>query len=182
MTELVFLDTETTGLVPDKHSVWEIAYAVGLDGDVKHSLVSHDMTTADPAALHFNHFIDRTLGADFNPVDGLRFEGEVKAALQGATLVGANPAFDAAFLFARWGEQPWHYRLLDVESYAMPILGYDRPQGLHTISKDLQERGFEIYKPDHSARADVLALRDCYKALVKIASGFEYAEQATVIG
>ena len=166
MSELVFLDTETTGLIPGRHQIWEAAYAVGLDGDVVHGLLQHDMSTADPAALHVNNYVDRTAGKDFDIIAAIKFEGAFKTALRGATLVGANPAFDASMLQARWGEQIWHYRLLDVESYAMPILGYDRPQGLAKITEDLRERGFEIYTADHSARADVLALRDAYKALV----------------
>jgi hypothetical protein len=43
--------------------------------------------------------------------------------LQGATLIAANPTFDAGFLsafLAHHGEnpQPWHYRLRDIESMA----------------------------------------------------------------
>lgn len=168
MSELVFLDLETTGLNPTRHQVWEAAYAVGVDGDVQTSFLPHGLENADPAALHFNNYVVRAAQTQMDMSKALMFEGAFKAALQGATVVAANPAFDMAFLFARWGEAPWHYRLLDIEAYAMPLLGYDRPQGLNTIVKDLRERGHEIYTPDHTARADVLCLRDCYKALVSL--------------
>lgn len=82
--------------------------------------------------------------------------------------MGANPAFDAAFLTARWGTAPWHLRLLDVEAYAMGALGYDRPRGLATITQDLRARGFEIPVPDHSAAADVAATRAAFYALRRI--------------
>jgi oligoribonuclease (3'-5' exoribonuclease) len=167
----VFIDTETTGLNPAKHQVWEAAYAVGEDGPVLHSLLTHDAGTADPAAMHMNNYLDRAavLNTQEALVNALRFEGAFKAALQGATLVGANPAFDAAFLNARWGESPWHYRLLDVEAYAMPILGYDSPRGLAAIYTDLTNLGHEIYTPDHTARADVLCVRDCFRILRNMA-------------
>lgn len=163
----VFLDTETTGLNPARHQVWEAAYAVGEDGPVVRGFLQHDASTGDPAALHMNHYFDRVNGADL--MEALKFEGELKSALRGATIVGANPAFDMAFLRARWGDEPWHYRPLDVESYAMPILGYDSPQGLATISDDLRALGHEIYMADHTARADVICLRDCYRILRNIA-------------
>lgn len=178
----VFLDTETTGLDPNRHQVWEIAYAVD-DGEVKSSIVSHELTNADPAALHLNGYYGRGYSGDPYSYSGQHiWEGEFKAALQGATLVGANPAFDAAFLQARWGSAPWHYRLLDVESYAMPILGYETPQGLKRITDDLREMGYTIHKPDHSARADVLGLRDAYRALKSMAEDFQYGVRQTVIG
>lgn len=79
--------------------------------------------------------------------------------------MGANPAFDAAFLTARWGTAPWHFRLLDVEAYAMGALGYDRPRGLTTICDDLRAHGFDIPVPGHSAAADVAATRAAFRAL-----------------
>jgi len=170
----VFLDLETTGLDPAKHQAWEAAYAVGLDGPVQHGLLPHDAANADPAAMHLNNYLVRMEQANQDLKTALKFEGAFKTALQGATLVGANPAFDAAFLKARWGDTPWHYRLLDVESYAMPLLGYDKPQGLKVICEELTACGYEIYQPDHSARADVLCVRDCFKALSKIADCIDF--------
>lgn len=162
----VFVDTETTGLNPAKHQIWEAAYAVE-DEVVETGFLAHDTSTADPAALHFNKYLER-MSPQLDLRVAVKFEGQFKAALQGATIVAANPAFDTSFLFARWGEAPWHYRLLDVEAYAMPILGYETPQGLHRICKDLRGQGFEVYEPDHSARADVLALRDAFRALQRL--------------
>lgn len=180
----VFLDTETTGLDPAKHQIWEAAYAVGLDGPVQHGMLTHDASTADPAAMHLNKYLDRTAGQN-DILAALKFEGAFKTALQGATLVGANPAFDAAFLKARWGDTPWHYRLLDVEAFAMPILGFDSPKGLKDIYEYLSALGHDIYKPDHTARADVLCVRDCFRALSNMADEMRGAAQqvdrATVI-
>lgn len=42
MRPLVFLDTETTGLDPARHEVWEIAYAVGKH-DILSAIVPHQL-------------------------------------------------------------------------------------------------------------------------------------------
>lgn len=164
MSRLVYLDVETTGLDPDRHEVWEIAYAVD-DGPVRASFVSHRLKWPDPDALRMNRYLDR-----WDPTaERERYhEADAFEALAGATLVGANPAFDAAFLRKRWGDAPWHHRLLDVESYAMGVLGYDRPQGLAAIRADLAARGFDVPEPDHTAAGDVACLRACHKALQRI--------------
>lgn len=158
---LVYIDTETTGLDPALHSIWEIAYAVE-EGPVQSSFVSHGAEHADPTALRLNGYYDRFKG---EPFLGLRFEADLREALTGSTLVAANPAFDTAFLRARWGVTPWKYRLLDVEAYAMGALGFDEPRGLKDVSMALRERGFVIPEPDHTAAADVETLRACHLSL-----------------
>lgn len=150
---LVYLDTETTGLDPNLHEVWEVAWAVD-DGPIISGSVWHRLENFDPKALEINGYHERI--DVIEPVDG----DDLYKALHGATLVGANPAFDAAFLRARWGEAPWRYRMLDVEAYAMPLLGYSEPKGLATIAADL---GVEA--PDHTAAADVHTLRECHRRL-----------------
>lgn len=156
---LVFLDVETTGLDPERHEVWELAYAVD-DGPIECSEVLHSMRYADPTALAMNGYHHR-IRHPFQPT----FESEVREALTGATLVGANPAFDAAFLRARWGVAPWHYRLFDIEAYAAGVLGWSAPQGLANIHRELVTRGHAIPSPNHSAAGDVATLRGCFYAL-----------------
>lgn len=170
MNPLVYLDTETTGLDPNIHDVWEIAYAVD-DGPIHSAIVRHSLTFAAPEALEVSRYRDRTGGGDPPTATTRWFELTLRDLLDGATLVGANPAFDAAFLRARWGHAPWHFRLLDVEAYAMGALGYDRPRGLATITRDLRARGFGIPHPDHSAADDVAATRAAFRALQGIYSG-----------
>lgn len=167
MNPLVYLDTETTGLDPTIHDIWEIAYAVD-DGPIHSAIVRHSLTFADPTALAVSRYYDRTGGGDPPTATTRWFELTLRDLLDGATLVGANPAFDAAMLYARWGQAPWHFRLLDIEAYAMGTLGYDLPRGLATITRDLRARGYDIPEPDHSAAADVAATRACHLALVDL--------------
>ena len=163
---LVFIDTETTGLDPTRHEVWEIAYAVD-DAPIMSGVLWHSLRNADPHALSLNGYWERTAGVDARFCSDL--EVGARRALEGATLVGANPAFDAAFLRARWGDVFWHHRLWDVEAYAAGVLGLDKLAGLKGVAAALCDMGHEIPEPDHSAAADVATLRASFRALQAIA-------------
>lgn len=154
---LVFLDCETTHLDPEKGQVWEIAYAVD-DGPLQRSFVEHTLNGADPQALVVGRYRERHVRTD--AINSIGFEIGVRALLEGATLVGANPAFDAAFLKKRWNEAPWHYRLLDVCAYTAGALGLDYVPGLAECAKLL---GIDAL-PDHTAAQDVAVTREAYRA------------------
>lgn len=181
MSDLVFLDVETTGLDPNVHSVWEIAYAVD-DGPILSEIVAHRLNPHEAKALEINGYHERVAdrvprsltkwGGDIQSWD---FEAALMVELQGATIAGANPSFDAAMLTTRWAKcfdsPPWSYRLLDIEAYAMGALGYDRPRGLHTICADLAGLGHEMPTPDHTAAGDVAATRAAFRTLERIYAG-----------
>ena len=164
MGDLIFIDLETTGLDPSRHAVWEIAWA-DENSEVTSFTVHLDFTAydrADPEALRIGDFAARHRPHD----DALILEGLLRERTRGATIVGANPAFDTAFLAARWSERPWHYRLIDIETYAMPILGLDRPVGLAVLADMIPNRlGMPIPKPDHTAAQDVQTTRAVWRAL-----------------
>lgn len=164
---LVYLDTETTGLDPNHHHIWEMAYAID-DGPIESAIVPHTIAGADDKALEIGRYFERTALRHVST----QFEMGMMSDLEGATLVGANPAFDTAFLRARWGITPWRYRLLDIEAYAMGALGWDEPKGLAAIAETLViGEGYEIPAPDHTAAGDVDTLRDCHWALREIYRG-----------
>lgn len=124
---LAFLDIETTGLNPDLHDVWEIALILRepdeeADAEFRWT-VEPDLATADPKALEIGRYWERTMRLS-NPRFDAEFYDSADAArelahlLVGAVVVGANPAFDQAFL-TRWLRrhgQVWaaHYRTIDV--------------------------------------------------------------------
>ena len=161
---LVFLDTETTGLDPERHEVWEIAYAVD-DGPILYGVVHHSLRYADPTALRLNEYASRGVVATYSDIEPL-----CRTALDGATIVGANPAFDTAFLRSRWGIAPWHHRLWDIEAYAAGVLGLSLVPGLSGLALRLRADGHEIPEPDHTAAGDVATLRACFRALQTIAT------------
>ena len=158
---LVFLDTETTGLDPDRHEVWEIAFAVD-DGPIVSGVVPHSLRNADPLALNLNGYYGRGVVPTYSDIEGM-----ARSALEGASIVGANPAFDAAFLRARWGCTPWHHRLWDVEAFAAGVLGLDFVPGLAKTAEILRVQGYEIPEPDHTAAGDVATLRTIFRHLMK---------------
>lgn len=164
MTDLIFLDTETTGLDDRKHEVWEIAWARN-DDPVSVVTLSHRGLTADPDSLEMNGYWDRATNNRFGTIVS---EMALKQLLKGQTLICSNPTFDRGFLKSRWGSEPWHHRSVDISSYAMPILGHDRPMGLARIAEELSILGHLIPSPSHSAAGDVETLREAYKALKEI--------------
>lgn len=177
MTNLVFVDTETTGLKPDVHSIWEIGYAVN-HGPVKASKVWHSAHCADAEALRIGNYYSRNAASltiqNYNDSERalignryvfgnrqtLAWEQEFYNELNGNVLVAANPHFDAQFLAKRYGHEFWHYRMIDIETYAMPVLDLDRPRGLAYIAEQLK-----VPAPDHSAYEDVRVLQTCFYKL-----------------
>jgi hypothetical protein len=154
MNKIVFLDTETTSLRPDRRA-WEIAVIVREPQTVTHPdgpdttgtrdaehrwLVDAedlDLGNADLMSLKIGRFYERHPQARMyasNRTAGVRREAvalaEVEQVTRGAHLVGAVPSFDAEVLSARMrahGICPsWHYHLQDTETL---IIGYLRGQG-----------------------------------------------------
>jgi DNA polymerase III epsilon subunit-like protein len=163
---LVFVDVETTGLDPTTHHVVEVAWAVE-DGPIKAFVPWHTLDGATPDALTINRYFERDLDrmrSDDQPVG----EADLLRDLRGATLVGCNPAFDAAFLRKTLGVQLWKHRLIDVAACAMWQFGWDRPRGLADIARALRENGYDIPEPDHTAAGDVSATRSAYQALLDL--------------
>jgi len=179
MTDLVFVDTETTGLEAGVHQVWEIAYAVN-DEPVEVFQVHHNLKNADLTALRINGYVDRVDPDFYVPehdgdldnwlyrplaTDNERFFRE---RLVGNHLVASNSGFDSGMLAERWGDEPWHHRKVDIASMAMPVFGWDRPKGLKDIAERLRSMAYDIPVPDHSAKRDVETLRACFYAVMEI--------------
>lgn len=138
MSVLAFLDTETTGLDPRVHDVWEIAVIRREDGMETERLwqVRPNLGLADPEALEINRFADRFAVPDgfdaIEVIEGAPMKltlGEMLFDFQdfinGAVIIGSNPAFDDTFLkkllWANGRRIGWHYRTIDV---ATLVAGY----------------------------------------------------------
>lgn len=169
---LKFLDTEFTHLDPRLAEVFEVAMADEV-GPVESWLLPHSLATASPESLEINRYWERfPAGAAREwDIDAGRPRIDVKAdlivreKLEGVTIVGSNPACDRDVLFRRWGVAPWHYRSVDISTYAMGVLGHAEPHGQYAISQELRAMGYDIREPDHTAAADVESLRDCFLVL-----------------
>lgn len=137
MSRIVFVDTETTSLRPDRRA-WEIGLIVRTDeGDVEHQWFIEtedlDLGNAEPGSLRIGRFYERhpamngTNDPWGNHTSFERFAlAEVERLTRGAHLVGAVPNFDAEVLGARMrahGICPsWHYHLIDVEALAVGFI------------------------------------------------------------
>ena len=124
MSAVVFVDTETTGLDPDIHEIWEVGLIVG---DVELSWqLPVDLGRADTKALEISRFYERRDDADLTRLASFgliqEFATEFEKLTRGMHLVGAVVSFDEERLrklLKNNGAAPgWHYHLVDVEALA----------------------------------------------------------------
>ena len=145
MTPLVFLDTETTGLRPDIHTPWEVAWVTAVhDGGALRvsqrrtfmvELSPTRLGDADLEALKIGRFTERyglSRLSQFSIINHLQEDlSNLSRSCGGQIphLVGAVPSFDHAMLCSNWlgwpgyGEGLWHYHIIDVEILAAGKLG-----------------------------------------------------------
>jgi len=157
---LCFIDTETTGLDARIHQPWEVCIWRE-DAEQPVTLaVPHDLQHADGQALKIGRYWERQplMRRGTSPM-------HLASLLHGVTLVGSNPAFDAAMLTRVIGAPVWHHRLINVAEGAMWVFDWDRPKGLADVATACRERGYDIPEPDHTAEGDVRATRAVYEAL-----------------
>lgn len=145
--QVAFCDTETTGLDPEYHVVWEIAViADGHEHVWQQQVGTNARKDADETALQMTGFRDRYDSASaLTPHDSIaRFDNLVA----GRHLVGARPWSDSerlhrlhrAFIpfwdrghtdYIDKRRHPWHYHLIDIETLAVGALaGWDAAMGL----------------------------------------------------
>lgn len=172
---VVFVDTETTGVDPDRHNVWEIA----LVGDFGSRLYVRssdmvDLEYADPTALRINGFYDRIVipGAG----DRIKLPNDRTMALEiarltaGKHLAGIVPGFDATFI-AKFllgsGIAPaWHYQTIDVEVMAAGVLGLEPPYDTEQVVRLLNHPALTALAGEgkHTAMGDARFAAGMYNA------------------
>lgn len=198
----VYLDLETTGLNPNRNSIWEVGLVTDNNEEYSYilELTGHERGSADSMALAVGHYYERALpkqrqwdvGIDRPPPNTLvtvedvdyitvdhrkdlaAFLAEVIAT---SHVVGAVPSFDARFLdgFLRDYEYPpaWHYQLVDVEALAAGKLGLQPPWK----SKDLYRAlGIDPTAFDeHTALGDARMAKAVYERVFDLSPSYPEA-------
>lgn len=169
---LSFVDTETTGLDPWKHEIFEIGVVIGrpteapgdLFGTQTIELVSeHEFLitpdhpeTADPKALEVSKFKGRDWSKAITRREALQAFAEL---VNGTVFVAQNVCFDWTFLVKECREEGidldriLHYHKLDLASMAFGLRYHD-PKFFRFSLRELSER-FEVRNADaHTALSD----------------------------
>lgn len=131
-SKLAFVDTETTGLDPDRHQIWEVALIV--DDQEFRWFLPVDLGRAEPVALTIGGYHERhpqRFGSDEAISDTdfaypSQFAPDFAALTRGCHLVGAVISFDEErlrkLLRSNGACPEWHYHLIDVEALAVGYL------------------------------------------------------------
>lgn len=175
---IAFVDTETLGLDPDRHAIWEVGLVL-YDPDEcavvsEHMwqiwLTTHQIADGDPVGMEIGRWGER-YDRDTATVPP-EFLVEFIRLTKGAHLAGAVVSFDEERLrrmALRSGFEPgWHYHLIDVEVMALGALaasGESFP--LPWKSDPLSARfGVTVSKDDrHTALGDAWWALRLYEAI-----------------
>ena len=169
---LAYVDVETTGLDPRIHQPYEVSYWRDDEDEPQTWFLTHTLEHADQQALAIGRYWERSA---YNATPDGHYatasQRWMMLALQGVTLVGSNPAFDAAMLTRFIGTPVWHHRMIDVSNVAMVVFDTDRPLGLAECAARCHDAGYNVVpEPDHTAEGDVRTTRAVYEALREIRS------------
>ena len=150
MAKLAFIDTETLGLDPDRHAIWEVALVLTEPGlpprqetwQIK--LTEAQIAAGDPVGMDICRFSDRY--GTMPMTDVARFVEVFVDLTAGAHLVGAVVSFDEERLrrlCLSHGRVPkWHYHLIDVEALAVGYL-----HGRARANAELARPGSSAHSP-----------------------------------
>ena len=171
MTHVVWIDTESDGVRPDRRT-WEVSMIYRRPGedDTEMTIIITDsgVTGAEePYALTVNRYaerFDRELGYGELRMTGARAAAIIHAATRDAYLVGAQVQFDAHSLtrLLQWyGFEPaWKRRLRDIESMVEGHLGQFGIGGLQDCARAL---GIPVDPTVlHTSLGDARLVRECF--------------------
>jgi DNA polymerase III epsilon subunit-like protein len=162
---VVFCDTETTGLDPTRHEVWEIA-VIEEDGTEYSWAMWPDLSVADPNALRINRFYERAANLEWAEHSGVA--ADVARLTAGAHLVGAVPSFDAGFLdpfLRRFGYcGAWHYHVVCAETLVAGRLQLPPPWDSQDLSRQMGVDPDQFER--HTALGDARWAKALYDAVM----------------
>ena len=154
MTKLAFCDTETTGLDPDLHEIYEVGLIVREENGEEHEhhwWLPVDLGMADARALAVGRFHERYPGPK-ELIRRFEFGDEFSALTRGAHLVGAVISFDEErlrrLLRSNGACPEWHYHLVDVEALAAGSLA-----GMNSELGDLLASSPDMFTPPWDSEA-----------------------------
>jgi DNA polymerase III epsilon subunit-like protein len=168
---VAFVDTETTGLDPERHEIWEVGLILP-DGSEHSWQLPVDLSRADAIALNVGQFHERRKEAwkdGYTDADWLaEFSQRFVALTRGLHLAGCVVSFDAerlAKLLRANGECPmWHYHLIDSEALVAGLLGIAPPWRSSDLSLAV---GVDPEQFDrHSALGDARWAKAMYEAVM----------------
>lgn len=177
---IVFLDTETSGLDPELHEVWEVGAIVRDEDqeDIEHHwfLPLFNFKNADPFALDIGKFWERYTWPDPQQYTRDYMSEWCRMWMQmtkGAYIVGAVPNFDVERLdnlCKRYDYRMFnHHHLVDVENLVAGKYGMAPPWKsddlFAVVGLNTEE---EVYqKGKHTALGDARVVRDVYDIVMK---------------
>lgn len=162
---IAFVDTETTGLDPVRHEIWEVGLIVG-DHEYEWQLPV-DLGRADARALDIGRFHERRPDANLTLLS--QFSADFAHLTRDCHLAGAVISFDEErlrTLLRTNGACPaWHYHLVDVEALAAGRLGLPPPWNSDDLSRAV---GVDPDTFDrHTALSDARWAKALYEACVQ---------------
>jgi hypothetical protein len=171
LTELAFVDTETTNLDPETGHIWQLAIKTGgwdednhrvtVDGTYEWLVTPspEQMSVADEESLQINRYeqVVEERKDLFKLAWTQETAKEVWSVLEGRTFVGVVPSFDAEriarMLRANGLTAPWGHRLVDVTTLGAGRMQLVPPYSSTEVSRHLGVLRNE--KTAHDARVDV---------------------------
>lgn len=160
LSDIVVVDTETTGLDPDNDPIWEVAAARADGTTTAHWFLPIDVGRVSDWVREHTGICERYDLANLTPIP--QFLDEFEAYVSGAHLAGNVVSFDAeriGRLYRHAGrKEPWHYHLIDVEAVAVGwLLARGRTIHLPWNSRLISEAvGITVPVGLHDAMVDAL--------------------------
>lgn len=181
--DICFIDIETTGLDPDRHTITEIAFLrPGMATTAFccfFDLTVEEHAVATPKALELNHYYQRAnhpirhpdggFIAKVPPHDRRHTAFTIAELTSGCVLAGAGVHFDQRFLetwMRRHGACPaWDYHVIDIPTYAAGYLGGVEPP---FTTKKISD-AYSVKQPEgddkHTAYHDALWCKRVWDAI-----------------
>lgn len=170
---LAFVDTETTGLDPDRHEIWEVGLIV--DETELRWFLPVNLGTADPFALKIGGYherhpyeLDDEIITDSDFVTRHQFAADFAKLTRGRHLVGAVVSFDEErlrrLLQAHGACPEWHYHLVDVEALAAGLTQEPPPWDSAELSRFVGVDPDDFEK--HTAIGDARWAKAIYEAVM----------------